>query len=278
MSMVLILSQTLLTAQSETRFDGLAYYAPLYYRHSNAREGGYVTGVYTYLGHGVNHSLESVLDFTRMRYKGGLDIDQWDLTAVYTHYSPTSTNYRLGVHYLKSDDPFSNHAITLFTGVNQHVPYQRNLGVDGYVTLYHNYLPGLTVFQVTPKIGFHIGNQVQSGFYVESKGYYIGLSDELGTDGHHFYSLEESVRYYRGNLSVTVLGWAGEQVFAVRNDGMVLYNLAELHRGGYGGSIRYVLGPSTSFGFGAFAEVFSDIGETNEATSTRLVFSLGHTF
>ncbi len=264
-------------AQAQVRLDGVGYFMSLSYSQSENKKDGFVAGSYCYLGFGLNHSVESVIDHTKINYENDYAIDQWDATLIYTHYG-LADNYRLGAHYLITDDPLTDHGIAIFGGMKHYVPYQWSAGLDGYVTFYGNYEPRLAVAQLTPQAGFYFARGINSGFYSEIKGFYIRLSDEVGLNKKDYFSIKETIRYYAGNLTLSVFGWAGEQAFAIQNDGMLLYNIAEKHIGGYGGYIRYVFAGSMSVQLGAQAEFFNDVGLKTEAVSRKAILSIGRTF
>ncbi len=55
-----------------------------------------------------------------------------------------------------------------------------------------------------------------------------------------------------------MFGWTGEQTFAVRNDGYIVFSLAELHTGGYGVELNRTFNESAFLTLRFNDEKFSD--------------------
>ena len=52
-----------------------------------------------------------------------------------------------------------------------------------------------------------------------------------------YFSIDGNLRYYYKNYDFYIGAWIGDQIFAVRNGGFVVYNLTEKYKGGiYGGA------------------------------------------
>jgi len=111
-----------------------------------------------------------------------------------------------------------------------------------------------SVFQISPKFGFYVGDYYSYGsFYLETRGYYIRLSDDVGF-GKNFLSAEQKISYSYKNFVLSLSGWLGEQSFAVKNNGFVVYNLSEKYKS------------------------FKEIGSTKTTKATSLFFIYGVTF
>jgi len=258
-------------------FSSFIYGTPLIYSDSNVKDKGYTAGFYGYLGFGLHHSFESDVEFTKIDYKDGSTLNQTDLTFIYTNYSLKNYRLKAGFHYIISDDRLTDRGKVFLLSAERYKLYRWNIGIEGTVSIYDNYNPELTVYQVCPKVGFYFGNYYRYGsFYSETKGYYINLSDDVGL-GKNFYSVEENLFYYYKNWTGKIFGWIGKQSFAVRNGGFVVYNLSEKHKGGYGGSISYRY-KKASASLTVFNEIFEDVGYNNNASLTVAVFNLGYRF
>lgn len=110
------------------------------------------------------------------------------------------------------------------------------------------------------------------------KGYWIRPSRDVGLDGESFLSGEASLSLTSGRLTMSGYAWAGEQAFAVRSGGFTVFNLAELHTGGLGGGLRWVLSPRSAVSVGYYRERFQDMGLAGKAWTQTLSASLGITF
>ncbi len=273
-----------LSAEKLTRFDIATYGTPLIYKDSVLKKDGYFIGTYFYYGRGYKHLLEGAVDFTRINYKSGFKLDQYDFTVSYTNYSFRNLKLRIGTHYLSNNDPWTDKGIVVFGEVTRYKLYKWDAGFESYVTYYPDYPSvggsdkGLFVYQLNPKFGVHFGNYYEHGsFYFLVKPYYIKLSENLGIS-KDYYSLEGSLSYYVKNWTVSVFGYTGEQVFPVKNGGFTVYNFAEKRLNGYGASIKRVIGQKASLTLSVFRENFKDYETDNRASLNTLVLSLGLTF
>ncbi len=255
-----------------------AYGVPIHYSDSATKSDGFLAGVYAYIGQGM-HSFEVEADHTRINYKGAPDLEQWDYTGVYSYYR-SRWKYRAGIHYIDSTDDWSNRGITLFAGARYFAYNNWDMGIDGYFTRYSNQTPHLSVSQVTPNIGWYLMKWKVSGIYLQLFGNYIHLNKdtELGLTDRNYYSGEGDLTYYYNRFSIKGYGWTGKQVFAVRNDGFVVYNLAEKHDGGFGGSISYDFANGLKVSLRSAVERYKEIGATRHSTMVTYMILLGRSF
>lgn len=132
--------------------------------------------------------------------------------------------------------------------------------------------------QVAPSAGFTssdpTGQRVVSGTL---RGYWVHLSRDVGLDGTDFVSGEASLAYTSGRLTAGGYAWAGEQAFAVRGGGFAVFNLAELHTGGFGGGLRWVMSPRSAVSVGYTMERFQDMDLSGYAWTRALSASVGLT-
>jgi hypothetical protein len=273
--------QSALSAQ--TRVDLLFTGVHLGYAGSETKKDGDVLTAYTYFGQGLSHVLEGTGSFTRIDYRNGSRLEQVDVSAAYLHYFSTSL-IRVGGHLIESTDPLTDGGKVLFGSVGLYAPYRWSAGVETAVSRYSAYRDslawgsGLTVTQVSPSAGFTWGDGSGYRFlYATIQGYFIRLSRDVGLEDRSFYSMEATLSYTHGSATFGGFAWHGQQIFAVRQGGFTAYNLPELHTGGYGGSLRYVLTPKSAVTLGVYSERFRDIGFTNDVAATILLLSLGFT-
>ncbi|MFZ0391923.1 MAG: hypothetical protein WAN36_15790 [Calditrichia bacterium] len=276
-----------LKAATPLTVDGLTYYMPLNYNHSKYRQDSFTIGNYAYVGIGLKHSVEAEIDYSKLRYQFGNrkdEFDQWDFSFIYNYYTANSWKYIAGLHYIKIDDPRSDNSVTFFGGFSRYAPYQWNMQVQAYFSAYPNYRPRLAAYQVTPQIGFHIGNRIRSSLYFAARFYYIHLSEALSFGKQDFFSLESELIYTINRLDIIINGWAGEQAFSVNNSGLLVSNIEELYKGGYGGALVMRLTRNFRLKGGAQAEVFRDLFfpglpvENNEATAIKYLLAIGWNF
>ncbi|HQV30848.1 MAG TPA: hypothetical protein PKV71_03185 [Calditrichia bacterium] len=294
-ALLLTLGMTALLATSlpaQTRVDLLPYAMHIKYNDTAYKEYGMVGGLYGYFGQGLSHTWEGDIGFTRMNFGEFADtvgtrriittpinVDQWDATLVYSNYSILNTKLRVGTHAIVSDDTLTDKSLVLFGGVNHYRSGYYNAGVDLYHTWYDNYLPGLKVLQVTATFGFFFGNYITYGsFYAETRGHYIKHSQDVGFGETRFPSVEQSLFFYRNRLTLEAFLWSGYQAFGVMKDGFAVYNIAEKHLGGFGGSVRYNTSPKSSLKLSFSQGRFNEVGSGQISRSLSVMVLLGYTF
>ncbi|WP_029520932.1 hypothetical protein [Persephonella sp. IF05-L8] len=280
-------------------YDAMVFGGYLNYSNSEAKDYGYYMGLFGYMGINNQHTLEGSVSYTNIKYLDGGTLNQFDYTGLYRNYSLPNTQIKAGLHYISSDDKATDGGIIFLVGGELYEQYKRNIGVDFSYSYYGNYeinktytymrgkfssttvtktISGLSVFQVSPKLGFYIGDYYNYGsFYLETRGYYIGLSDDVGF-GKNFLSIEQNISYYYKEFTLSLSGWIGEQTFAVKNDGFVVYNLSEKYKSGYAFSIGYNMNKKTRISAGISQDRFKEINSTKTSELTSLFFTLGATF
>ncbi len=280
------------------RFDAMVYGGSINYSNSEVKDYGYYLGLYGYIGIDNLHSLEGSINYTYIDYLNGSDLNQFDYTALYTNYSIPEVKIKAGIHYIDSDDKATDNGIVLFGGGEIYEPYKKNAGIDFAYSYYRDYnvaktstysfmrrrftsttnSTGLSVFQISPKFGFYIGDYYNYGsFYLETRGYYIRLSDDVAF-GKNFFSVEQNVSYFYKNFVLSLSGWIGEQTFAVKKDGFVVYNLSEKYKSGFSASIKYIMDERSSVTAGVSQDRFKEIGSAKTTRATTLFFTFGVTF
>ncbi len=266
------------------KFSSSIYGASLNYDSSNIRDNGYVSGIYGYLGIGWYHSLEFGLDYTHIKYKYNQpNLDQTDLTFIYTNYSFPKVKAKMGFHYIDSDDKLSDGGYTVILGLERYEPYKWNAGIDLFYTKYGDYInlngsKGLDVYQITGKLGFSFGNYYRYGsFYLELLPSYIGHSDNAGF-GKSFSSLEGRLNYYISSFSFTLSGWTGERSFFVDKGGFVVYNLQEKYKYGVGAEMGYSINRQLGIRAGINYQNLKERNNPNDVKIMTYVLNLGYSF
>ncbi|MGK5091419.1 hypothetical protein WDW89_05290 [Deltaproteobacteria bacterium TL4] len=134
---LLLLSLAFTGVAQETVSRGTSVYGTaLSYENSASKESAQATGVYLYVGYGLQHSFEGALDYIRIQNQTPPHLKQLDYTAVYTNYSLVSWKLRTGIHYIESTHDATNGGTVLMLGANYYRPYQWNIGLDYYQSVY----------------------------------------------------------------------------------------------------------------------------------------------
>jgi hypothetical protein len=265
-------------AEAQTETNVLLHATALSYLDSQVKDAGWVAGFYGTWGSGWKHLVELGATRTGIHYLDGWKLRQTDLAAAYGYYGASGA-VRAGAHLVSGNDPLSDGGIVLFAGASRYRVGAWSAGAEGALSSYGEYDGGLEVLQVAPSVGFTRtavgGRHVVGGTL---KGYWIRPSRDVGLDGESFLSGEASLSLTSGRLTMSGYAWAGEQAFAVRSGGFTVFNLAELHTGGLGGGLRWVLSPRSAVSVGYYRERFQDMGLAGKAWTQTLSASLGITF
>lgn len=261
--------------QAGRRLDLLVYGSPIDYHQSVVKTRGWLVGGYGYLGLGRRHGFEASLARTHIGYVDSTKLDQTDVTAAYAYFGD-KVRWRLGGHLVNSDDSLTNRTPVLFGGVALYRPYNWSLGVDASYSDYAHYLVPLHVVQISPALSWTLGEAARLRYlFVEVKGHYIRLSQDIGIGEMDLFSMESSVSFIQDGWVVSAFLWSGEQIFAVRTSGFTVFNLPEKHTGGYGGSVKRLLNEHASLTLSVHHEQFRDIGYSEDVSLLLIQLSCG---
>ncbi|SNR62503.1 hypothetical protein SAMN06265340_101275 [Desulfurobacterium atlanticum] len=204
-------------------------------------------------------------------------IDQLDFTLLYTNTDKILKNhiFSFGFHYILTDDKSTNNGSIFYFDGTYFKPYNWNSGLEFAVSFY----PSTKVFQFVPHLGkyFYTKNFT---YYTWVKGYYIKVGDtaDFAFSKTNYFSGEFGVHFYKGNFDAGVFLWGGEQVFAVKNSGFVVYNLGDVYKGGIVFDGGYKIDKNYRVGFTASLNRFEypDTGEN--AVQTSVTGYVGYTW
>jgi hypothetical protein len=252
-------------------FAAMPYYSNLQYGEGSVKDSGHVAGFYGYASTTFD-MVEVGVESTTIDFRSGFRYQQEDYTFVWNNYSLKNFRWRAGVHYINSNSaPIDGGVIGI---LGAHFFQDRwEGGADFYLSNYENFAPGLTVTEVSPHIVFPYGPAKG-----ELRGYYIHVDQDLGLGKRDFLSIEARMSQDFGKFNVGAYGWGGEQTFAVRNDGFLVYNLTEEHRAGYGVEVGYKFSDHTKLTGRGAQELFSDFNTQSKTRQTVLSLLLLHTF
>jgi hypothetical protein len=263
--------------QAQSQVDVLFHAAGLDYADTGSRDGGYAAGLYATWGADWKHLVEGSGTFTRIRYVDGYHLEQVDITAAYSRFWARGSA-RIGGHWLESTDPLTDGGIVLFGGASAYRPGVWSAGTEAALSHYSGYGSGLTITQLAPALGLSSGNAARGGMLgAVVRGYWIHHSADSGLDSRDFLSGEATVYLTFSNITLSGTGWVGEQSLAVRSGGMLVYNLAELHTGGYGGGLRWVATPRAALSAGLYTERIRETEPGRNENVRLLAVALGFT-
>lgn len=252
--------------------------SPFTYQDSGVKTDGFSAGFYTNLGIGQRQSLETDIAYTLIGMDGLDDLREWDYTALYSH-GLWNFLLRGGLHFVSSNYDVVDGAVTLAGGAGYEVNRRWDVFLDGYFTSYNDEYPDLKIYQLTPTAGIYLFKTPDSGFRIQARGYFIrNESDSIYFYDDNYLSAESEISWYHGSLTLRGFGWAGEQLFPVKERGFVRYNLPDLLQGGYGAGIDYRFGSGIRMSFETAAEFLEEPGNDEDSTLIRLGLVLGRNF
>lgn len=266
-------------ALAKTSITAMPYSAYINYANST-KDDAYVVGLYSSF-YNFPNKLEIGLENINIHYNNGLkDLDQNDLTAVYTRYIAKNYYAKAGVHYINSDDKPTDEGIVGIIGINYYKYLKYNLGLDLYYSKYKNYAPKeLKVLQIRPYAGINFGKYYSKmgSFYLEAEYNYIKPTDaSLFGLKNSYNSFGLKLTNYKGKFTTSIDAWTGKKVFAIDHGGFTVYNLGEVYKDGIDASVDYAFRPTThlklKYSYAKFVE-----GNKN-AHSNTVAASLSHTW
>jgi hypothetical protein len=233
----------------------MPFYAYLKYGDRSIKDSANVEGAYFFVSN--SHVL---LEFNGQQsdfaYRVGPDLSQQDYTTILTVFPTANFRARVGNHTISNDDPLRSNGEVWFGGLAALEKDRWEVGLDAYVSRYESYVPDpLTVVQITPRASFNITPTA----WVDLRGYLIHTNNDLDLGTENFYSAEGRISKVFGSLTLSAYGYAGKQVFAVRNDGFVVWNLAEEHHAGAGGDAVVKFNDHVNFTVRLGDELFKDL-------------------
>jgi len=246
---------------------------------------------------GYNHALEFGLAQTHVNYKNEQtitqtkkknipaltqevnDLDQTDFTFVYTNINQLLRNhiFKFGFHYINSDDELTDQGKIFYFQASYYQPYTWNAGVELAYSIYNNSAIDLNVIQIRPHFGLYFGF-FGKRFYTESRLYYIHSDEVIGSSLKNCYSFEQMLSTFVGKADFMVSGWIGQQIFAVKNEGFVVYNLADKYLGGLAFEAGYKLTDNLRGALNITQEWLQHVEYGDKAAETIFTLSLGGSF
>ncbi|MCF6200647.1 MAG: hypothetical protein L3J42_00725 [Hydrogenimonas sp.] len=295
-------AMAVLAAESGTTAIPFAGY--IGYGSQSVKESGYFAGAYvsTRLAEG---DLAFQYSYTDISYRDGSDdLAQNDVTIAYGKKYGENLYIKGGVHYIDTDDLYTDGGFTLFGGVEyiEHMPY--TFGADLYYTNYSSFDPPLNVWQISPYAGGRLLENSYGSFYFSTRYNFIafksakieetivGMSSKMGggstrtpfsivryseyTDTYHSVEIK-LINYYKAFKTVAAV-WVGKEAFAVKDDGFTVFNLAEIHKGGLSLYTSYGYSKSVTIDVGLSYDRFTDTKNGEDSGMTVFTASLGYSF
>lgn len=254
----------LTNAPTSTSISVMPYYAYVNYDHSAIKSSGNLFGAYGYYGIG-SQAFDGEVDHFDLNRKTIPNLNQWDLSAAYANFAIPHWRLRLAGHYIISDDHLTDNGWTLTPSVHYYAPNAKwDAGLEGAYSRYSHYTPALDVLQLTPGFGFVIKQTRDMTLRDDVKGYYIHVGENIDTQ-RNLLSIEDNLSFFWRKWTFSANGWIGKQVFAVRSEGFVVYNLNEEHKYGFGGAVSYNINQHISVNGRYTLEHYRELGASNDS-------------
>lgn len=273
--LLIMIFASIVGAQSVTI---MPYYLPINYKDSGVRENSSLTGVYGVFQSNLNNKFELALDYSDLNYIDNFKIKQYDYTFAYTNESIPEWQFRAGGHYIISDDVLTDQSFVAFAGIGKYRFRSWDANVDVYYSNYDSYTPSFNAIQFSPSFGLTFMFDRTHGLYLNSTADYIMLSEPISFNKDNFFSVRETLTYFNNNLSISAYALFGEQMFSVRQNGFLVYNVSDLMKNGYGASITYSFNRNFFLKGGVEYDKFDEEAYGTSATSTKFIILAGFNF
>lgn len=278
---ILVVSLALLASVSlaeRPRIQATSYVSFKDYAADSRKDRATYSGIYLDSWLSPSHRLELAMDYSEIGWSDGFEMQQQELTLAYTYAWSPVWSWRMGTHFLDSEDPFSDQARVLFGGVRYGIFDRWDAGLDLSWSRYPQHPAETAATQLTAQWGWNFRRRIDYTWRSELRSYYIHLNRDPGHGDRHLFSLEERLSWITDRWTASIFGWYGRQSFAVRNEGFALFNLAAIHQGGLGCELRVAISASTSIGARLSTEYFLDTPLGPETRSVTSMVSISHPF
>ncbi|AEH44025.1 hypothetical protein Thein_0140 [Thermodesulfatator indicus DSM 15286] len=278
-------------------------YASLYttyinFENSQIKDNGWSTTGYLAFKNSYIHSLELALSQTKINYKTESDLSQTDFTVLYSNTDQILKNhvFKVGFHYINTDDQLTDNGKVIYFKGLYYQPYSWNIGLEFAYSLYNSIdtvakgttsnkkkssasvaSNDLRVFQFSPRFGYFFA-ALGKRIYGESRFYFILLNDYVGSFDKNNFSFEQYFSTYIGLTDFKISAWIGKQVFAVKNEGFVVYNLSDEYLGGFSFEVGRKVTTKLRVALNLSQEWLKHSGFNDNVGQTVVTLSLGGSF
>lgn len=256
----------------------LLYGGAVDYRKATAKKSAAYGGVYGYFGIDPVNLVELAYDQLAIDFSAGGTRRQTELTLVYTNFSDPGWKLRVGGHTADTDRTLSADGQMGLLGLYRYEPGKWEAGFELYRSSYTESAPHVTAWQVSPRVGLAVGDPGGGLLWNELTAHAIFFDSDPGVGSKELFSVEEKLTLTAGRWSGTLSAWVGDQAYAVRDSGFVMFNLAEKHEGGFGLQVRHQLREQWSLAARAGRELFTELGRSDRSKADSLTVTLGRTF
>ena len=263
---------------STLRLDLSAYGGYLAYQRTVLKRHATLFGASGFLSHDPAHVFEGGFDHIDIARRFLPRLRQTDATFAYANYFIPGLKLRLGGHYVATEDAPTDGGWSLFGSADYFFSQRILAGAQVAYTRFSDFSPRLEIVQFTPRISATLWRDLDRSLSADLRAHWIHLGEKVPAGRTDFFSLEPRLTLTWERCTLGLFGWAGNQAFALRNDGYMLFNLAERHLAGFGGDLRYAFTPRAALALRYAREEFRELGASNTAAANSFLGTLAVSF
>lgn len=199
---------------------------------------------------------------------------QHDFTFLYTYEETSSLKFRGAIHHILSSLKKDNNIFIALLGIekqNKKMLYGMNISLSKY----NNDSLANYTHQLSPYFGINFGktNSFMSDIFAKISYDAIYPNGANQVLDEVYRSLTLSLTQNKGKFTNTLRYWVGEQLYAVRNDGLTVYNLSDIHNGGFLFSTKYKFSKKYVGEFSYINEDFKTYGSNAKSSMNKFLLS-----
>jgi hypothetical protein len=261
------------------------YYGNIEYGDEGHRKDGNLYGVYASRG-----DLSYLMEFSYLhnvindKQSQNASLEQDEFTFVYGHYF-TDISYKLGLHYIHTDDLDLGDGYTLIAGVSKWKWFDYDkltYGADFYNSYYSDGrdLSGrqtpIYVNQLTPHISYlkSFGKNSSNLFSIKANYEYVPLF----LDDHSYTSYEFHNTFYYKDFSMGAGLFKGRMRVGIQDNGMTIFNLKDVQTGGYRANVSYDFNKKFNANLAYIRSEYDEFLSHKDIESSTVILSLKRTF
>jgi len=205
--------------------------------------------------------------------------NQNDFTFLYTYDATTSLKFRGALHHIFSTLKKDNNTFIALAGIEK-IKNKNIFGINISQSKYNDNSLTNYVHQINPYFGIYFGkeNSSMGNFYakISYDAIYPNGKNEILNDLYSSFTI--SFTQNKGKMENSFRYWVGEQLYAVRNNGLTVYNLGDIHNGGFLISTKYKFSKKHIGQFSYINEDYKTYGVTTDSNMNRFLLSTTFNF
>lgn len=240
--------------------------------------GDLTSGLY-FIAYDSTYSFELALEDKSIDY-ANTKINQINLVSSYKTYISDNVKVNTLIHYASNSRSQSNTIYVPLVALTYISHSNLNVGLETAYSMYDSQALSSKVLQLKPSISFAYGRKDSAWgmLFPKISMYHIIPISPNSSLKSNYVSTEFELVHKNGLFTSKVSYWAGEQLYAVRDNGFIIYDINEIHTSGASISSRYkfnkMLGLKASYN----TEYYNTFGSTKEEYMQKISFVADFTF